>query len=174
MDIVKEVWKDVPNYEGIYQVSNLGRVKSLYRVIERKNNKKYTVKGKMLSPGLNTQGYEIVVLKDCGHSSTKRVHQLVAMAFLNHTPCGYDIVVDHIDNNPRNNCTENLQLISQRENASKDRRSKSGVVGVYWYDKLNKWVARITIKNKQKHLGYFKCIKDAEKAYKVELNRLNK
>jgi len=116
-----EIFKDIPGYEGIYQVSDLGRVKSL------KFNKE-----KILKPGVNNHGYYTVVLCK-GKRKTINVHQLVAMAFLNHEPCGYNgLIVDHKDNNPLNNRLSNLQLISQRENTSKDKKGSSKYTGVSW------------------------------------------
>ena len=99
----KEIWKDIPGYEGYYQVSSLGRVKSLERVVGHTRHGEYTLKGKIRKLSLNTQGYLIVRLSNGGIVKTIKVHKLVAMAFLNHEPCGYKEVVDHIDNNTQNN-----------------------------------------------------------------------
>jgi ribosomal protein L15E len=72
------------------------------------------------------------------------------MAFLNHTPCGYKIVVDHIDNNIKtDNRLENLQLITQRENVSKDiKNTSSKYIGVCWHKKAKKWRSSIQINGK--------------------------
>lgn len=113
MDIIKEIYKDIPNYKGLYQVSNLGKIKSLG------NNK--LKKEKILKNRLSSSGYLHVYLSKNKEGKNFKVHQLIAMAFLNHIPNGHKIVVDHIDNNPLNNYVENLQLISQRENTSKRR-----------------------------------------------------
>ena len=118
---MKEIWKDIEGYEGLYQVSDLGRVKSLKFGKERilKQNQTY-------------KGYLVVTLSENGKTKTRNVHVLVAMAFLDHKPDGTQkVVVDHIDNNKNNNTLDNMQLISHRENVSKDRYNETGYTGVY-------------------------------------------
>ena len=109
-----EIWRDVINYKGIYQVSNLGRVKSLKR--------KGCLNDRILKPKPTSRGYLKVTLCINNEIKYKTVHQLVAEAFLNHTPCGMALVVDHIDNDKLNNCVNNLQVITQRENSYKNNR----------------------------------------------------
>ena len=168
----KEIWKDIPGYEGYYQVSSLGRVKSLERVVGHTRHGEYTLKGKIRKLSLNTQGYLIVRLSNGGIVKTIKVHKLVAMAFLNHEPCGYKEVVDHIDNNTQNNRLDNLQLITNRENTSKDRSGySSSYIGVSWYKPYKKWRASIHVDNKKKHLGYFTDEYDAHLAYQNELKK---
>src|SRR5699024_6415145 len=77
----KEIWKDIPNYEGYYQASNLGRVKSLDRAITRKSGAGKLLKGKILNPTMNN-GYKQVRLAMKGRKRTFRFSQLVAMAFI--------------------------------------------------------------------------------------------
>jgi len=153
----KEIWKDVKNYEGHYQVSNLGNVKSLKCGRE-----------KILKPSLANTGYYRV----CLTSGVVFIHKLVAISFLNHNPNGHQLVVDHIDNNPLNNKLENLQLISHRENCIKDRKSKY-LTGVSKVSKSNKFRARIVINGKQKYLGCFTNELEASNAYQKELKKVN-
>lgn len=148
----EEIWKELPGYEGFYEVSNLGRVKSF---------KRYK-KGKVLNLSKNDSGYLRVGLRKNNKCKTKKVHQLVAIAFLNHTPCGYKIVIDHIDNDPLNNRLDNLQLITQRENSSKDRSTE--VTGVR--KQGENFIARIKINGKLLHLGMFPNIEEASLYYK--------
>ena len=155
-----EVFKDIPNYEGLYQVSNLGNVKSL-------------VKGIILKP-YKSKKYYSVSLSLNGVYKTKNIHQLVAYAFLSYSNKPFGYVVDHIDNNPYNNRLENLQVISQRENLSKDRVSKSGYTGVHWNNTAKKWSSRINVNGKKKFLGYFNESKEASKVYQRELSLINK
>ena len=170
----KEIWKDIPGYEGLYQVSNLGNVKSLDREVIRKDGRVYFFEGKILKKNKGTKGYLCVNLYKKSKKHFK-IHKLVAMAFLNHTPCGYKIVVDHINNINTDNRVENLQLTSNRENASKDRNNTSSkYTGVSWSKSKNKWRSYITINNKLKHLGYFKDEELAKLAYIKELEILNK
>lgn len=103
-----EVWKDIKGYEGFYQVSNLGRVKSNYN----KKDNELTIK----KTYVNDHGYEIVNLYN--HISKKgykcRVHRLVAEAF-NKNEHGYN-VVNHIDGNKLNNNSNNLEYCSVSDN----------------------------------------------------------
>jgi len=158
-----EIFKDIPGYEGIYQVSNLGRVKSL------KFNRE-----KILKPGIDKKGYLHVVLYNEGKQKTKRLHQLVAMAFLDYTPDGTTkIVTDHIDNDRLNNRLSNLQLISNRHNCSKDRKGgTSKRIGVNWHKASNKWISRIKINGKQIFLGYFDLEEEASEYYQDALKSI--
>ena len=159
---MEEVFKDIPGYEGIYQVSNLGRVKSF-----RFN------KEKILKPTVGSHGYYTVGLCK-GKRKTISVHQLVAMTFLNHKPDGTTkVVVDHIDNNPLNNRLYNLQLVTNRENTSKDKKGSSKYRGVSWAKERNKWISSITINGKKKTLGYFNCELAASDAYQKKLAEIN-
>jgi hypothetical protein len=94
---------------------------------------------------------------------------LVAMAFLNHKPCGHKLVVDHIDNNPLNDRLYNLQVITHRQNCSKDKKGTSKYTGVTWEKRINKWKAHIRINSKLKYLGYFTDELKAANAYKKAL-----
>ena len=166
-----EEFRDIPGYEGLYQVSNIGTVKSLARTIIRSNGRKQSYKERILKPGFVVRKYLTVMLCNAGKDKNYYVHQLVAMAFLNHTPNRYiGLVVDHIDNDSLNNNLENLQLISARENCSKDRTGgASQYVGVSWNKRNKKWVARMRINGKLKHLGYFTCELEASEAYQKTL-----
>jgi len=115
-----EIWKDVLNYEGLYQVSNLGRVKSLKRKVRHFSGERLVLE-RILKGGVNDKGYILVNLGKKGTKKVFAVHKLVAIAFLNHKPCGYKLVVDHIDNNKLNNKLENLQIITQQENVLKSK-----------------------------------------------------
>lgn len=92
---MNEIWKDIGGYEGLYQVSNLGRVKRIYANRERIVN------------GTIYFGYRYVVLSKDGVKVSKRVHRLVAEAFLPN-PNNYE-VVHHRDQNRQNNCVDNLE-----------------------------------------------------------------
>lgn len=159
-----EVWKDIPEYEGLYQVSNLGNVRSL--------NYNKTGKANIMKTPVNSRGYARVNLSLYKKPKVSKVHSLVARAFLKHKPCGMKIVVDHIDNNPLNNNLYNLQLITQRENCSKDKKGTSKYTGVSWSKSHNRWVARIRINGVQKNLGIFTDEKEAAQVYQNELNKI--
>ena len=97
----EEIWKDVPGYESLYQVSSLGRVKSLQRYVNN-NGGKQLLKERLLKFGLSKGYYNVVLYKNKKNKNIK-VHKLVAMAFLNHKPNGYELVIDHINNNKLDN-----------------------------------------------------------------------
>lgn len=106
---MKEIWKDVEGYEGFYQVSNLGRVRSLDRYV---NGNHITcdfqfAKGKMLKLKNNRLGYPTVMLRKNGTFKTVLVHRLVAKAFIpnpNNLP-----YINHKDENPTNSAVTNLE-----------------------------------------------------------------
>jgi len=164
-----EVWKDIPEYEGLYQVSNLGNVKSLDRV----SSKGRKVKGKVLKGAICGSPYFRVGLYKDNKMKLKNIHQLVAIAFLKHTPCGHKLVVNHIDINPKNNNLYNLEVITQRENSNKKHiKSSSKYVGVCWDKNRQKWKSAITIDGKTKYLGVFTDEKEAAQVYQNELNKI--
>jgi len=168
---MKETWKDIPGYEGLYQVSDLGRIKSLPK---KTIDKRRFLKERVLSNSINGRGRECVTLRLNGERKTYGVHQLVAMAFMGHKPCGYNMVVDHIDNNHLNNRLDNLQLITQRENSSKDKVGyTSKYTGVHWFKLTKKWRASIRIDGKRKDLGFFNDEYDAHLAYQNELAKIS-
>lgn len=163
-----EIYKSVLGYEGIYEVSNLGNVKSLSRTILVQGKNPYITKERILKPGINTKGYYVVVLCN-GNQKTRKVHQLVAEAFLNHVPCGMKLVVDHKDGNKLNNEESNLQILTNRQNLSKGTPNKtSKYIGVH-LSKHGTYRASIQINGKDMALGSFKTEEEARDAY---LNKL--
>jgi hypothetical protein len=152
-----EVWKSIQNYEGLYEVSNLGNVKSLPKEQRCANGYRIT-KEKILKKSVDGRGYFNVVFYKNGIPKTITVHKLVAITFLNHKTDGtLKLVIDHINANRLDNRIENLQIISQRENASKDRVGSSKYTGVCWNKVAKKWMSQIKINGKLKYLGLFKC-----------------
>jgi hypothetical protein len=172
-----EIWKDIPNYEGYYQASNLGNIRSLDRLdrLDSLGRLGRERKGMVLKKTLSNRGYYGVSLSKKGKNISHRIHVLVASVFLEHTPCGHEVVVDHIDNDKLNNRVNNLQLITQRQNSSKDRKGGSSkYVGVFWYKASKKWESMIGYKGKQIYLGRFKNELDAAASYNLALERVNK
>ena len=169
-----EIWKDIKGYEGHYQVSNLGRVKSLDRIVNRsgvRNN--MILKGKLKKQSSHYKGYKLVQLKVDGLFKTYKVHQLVAMSFLGHTPTGMSSIIDHIDNDKTNNIVSNLRIISNRENTSKGKllKNKSSKYTGVSFNK-GKWTSFIQIDKKNKYLGRFITEEEAYLAYKQELKKI--
>lgn len=114
----KEIWKDVVGYEEIYQVSNLGRVRSLDRHVRYKQSLKF-VEGKMLSLWKNNKGYERVTLCKNGKCTHFLVSRLVAQSYLPKIDGKYE--VNHIDYNPLNNVASNLEWCTRVENYNHSR-----------------------------------------------------
>jgi hypothetical protein len=168
----EEIWKDVPSFEGMYQVSNLGRVKSLAREVLRGGKYLFISKEIILKIALSGDGYYTAGLSRNNKTYTKKVHHLMAISFLNHTPCGHKIVIDHINNDPLDNRLENLQLISNRENLSKDKSGLSKYTGLSWKDKNKKWQASIRIDGKKVYLGLFKTELEAHEVYQNKLKEI--
>lgn len=163
---MKEIWKDVLGYEGLYQVNEYGSVKSLSRTIT-KGNITYVTKDRILKQSVDSVGYPYVNLSDYKKQKTFRVHQLVAIAFLNHTPDKHKgLVIDHIDGDKLNNMTTNLQLITNKKNTSKDRKNKtSKFTGVYLSKQSNKWISQFKKNGITKYLGTFEIEEEARDAY---------
>lgn len=114
MDSVNEIWRDVPDYEGYYQVSNLGRVRSLSRIVKSRNSTMKPISGKLLKPRYCKNGYYYVCFYL--HRSPKNIaiHSLVASTFLGVRPKGFD--VNHIDGDKANNSLVNLEYVSRSQN----------------------------------------------------------
>ena len=157
-----EIYKNAIGYEGIYQVSNLGNVKSL----------RYD-KEKVLKLSKNLGGYLTVNLYFNCIMKTRTVHQLVAEAFLNHKPSKYELVINHRDFNRSNNDVNNLEIVTTRENGNqKHLKSSSQYTGVSWDKNRNKWSSQIVINKKLKFLGRFNNELDASGAYQKALRDL--
>ena len=168
---MEEVWKDIPNYEGLYQVSNLGRVKSLPKQVKRKYI--VTTKERILVNNLSGCGYYHVGLSNGVNYKLFRVNVLVAMAFLNYIPNGRKNVVDHINNIKTDNRVDNLQIISHRLNCTKDKiNKKSNLVGAHWNCFHNKWQSCIKIDGKNIFIGRYKTEKEAHLAYINKLKEI--
>ncbi len=167
----EEIWKDVPGYEELYQVSNLGRVRSLDRVTQGVDGITRFYNGRVLKHYLS-KGYLRHALSINGIAQTYQVHQLVAKAFLNHKPNGLNLVVDHINNIKTDNRLENLQVVTNRHNSTKDLKGSSKFPGVSWDNRVKKWKARIFINGKTAHLGRFTDENDAALAYQNALKEL--
>ena len=154
----QENWTKVKGHGDSYLISDLGRVKSLKYSRER-----------ILKSAPTKMGYHQVVLHKNGITKSCYIHRLVLGCFVG-IPKG--LVVDHIDNNKTNNKLSNLQSISPRENANKDRKGGSSEHrGVSWDKYQNKWLSRIQINGKNKQLGYFNIEEDARDAYLKALNK---
>jgi hypothetical protein len=150
-----ENWKDIPGYEGYYQVSDLGRVKSLKKqMIKKRHNTEYiwNVKEKILKLSTDNKNYKNARLYKNGLGVLYKVHRLVMMSFFGKS----DLVVNHKDFNTSNNCLNNLEYITQKENCEH-----------YWENNQQ----TSSIKVYDKHTGKsYRSISQALKAYCYERN----
>ena len=161
---MEEQWKPVVGFEGLYEVSNLGRVKSLH--YDKERIIKLTIKRK----------YVIVVLVKNGKQKNLQVHRLVLIAFIGEPKVGQEC--DHIDRNSINNRLDNLRWATRAENCSnRNGYGKCKLKGVSIYDKYQKRkngtfskseciISQIYIKKERFHLGYYKTEEEAHEAYK--------
>ena len=106
---MKEIWKDIKDYEGLYQVSNLGRVKRI-------------TTGRVLKPLKHANGYLMVKLSKNSIVYTKTVHRLVAEAFIPNPE--HKSEINHIDENKTNNNVSNLEWMTRKENINHGTRTE--------------------------------------------------
>ena len=111
----KEIWRDVVGFEGLYQISNLGRIKSLPRLTNFGNRKKH-IKEMFLSVAKGKRGYLVVVLTKQGRHYTRPIHRMIAEAFIPN-PENYPYI-DHIDTNKHNNAIFNLRWCTAKGNSN--------------------------------------------------------
>lgn len=114
-----EIWKDIKGYEGLYQISNLGRIKSSDRELCNSRGV-YVRQGRVLKNGKNQYGYFQVSLYKDGKRVNKQVHKLIAIAFIPNTN-NYKII-NHIDGNRQNNNINNLEWCTQKHNVKEAYR----------------------------------------------------
>lgn len=115
--MVNEIWKDIKGFEGLYQVSNLGRIKSCQRVVYHPNHRftKYsTMPERIMKPKLTKFGYYYIYLSKDDKKTGVLVHRLVALAFLPEVE-GKNFI-DHLDGVKTNNCVDNLEWVTIAEN----------------------------------------------------------
>lgn len=164
-DMEEEIWKDIKGYDGYYQISSLGRLKSISRIIETRKGVYSNLKDKIKIPILTKQGYFRYKLSNKNKSVFFLVHRLVASAFIeniNNYP-----QVNHIDHNKINNKILNLEWVSIRENNCHKQLNKnlsSKYIGVCFNKNKKKWESRIFILGKTIHLGVYNT---EEEAYNV-------
>ena len=138
-----EKWKFIAGYTGLYSISNTGRVIN-YQT------------GKELKPAVNHKGYLIAQLSIKGQRKNKRIHRLVAEAFIPNPDNLPE--VDHIDNNKQNNNVDNLRWVTgscNTRNREVCMRATSKYNGVRFNESSGKYLACVQVEGKSKHLGTF-------------------
>ncbi len=110
----QEIWKDIPGFEGSYQASSFGQVRSLDRIVPKNTGYTRFAKGRILQPGATTTGYKYVRLSTLGTAQNFLVHYIVMLTFAGPRPNGYEI--NHKDGHKANNRLENLEYVTTSEN----------------------------------------------------------
>lgn len=152
---MKEIWKPIPNYEGMYEASDMGRIRSVSRIVKRNGGTNKTLSGRVLVTSTQGNGYKCVTLSQNGCVRTYRVHRLVAITFIPN-PKGLP-EVNHINENKADNSVSNLEWIThignikhgtQIERSHKHRDCKGANNGMFGrkgkLSPVSKRVAQIT------------------------------
>lgn len=164
-----EIWKDINDYVGFYQVSNLGRVKSLKREVE-KNNRIFTLKEIIKSTPIGKRGYFVVSLFKGSKGKTFTLHRLIANAFIPNEENKSQ--VNHINGNKLDNNIQNLEWVSNRENSCHQIKQKfmtSKYTGVSYFKRDNKWRSGIQVNGISIRFGMFDTEEEAyQKRYDYE------
>ena len=155
-----EVWKDIRGYEGLYQVSNKGRVKSLMRLVKY-GGKQHTVPDKMKALSVKDNEYLFVNLWKGNKAKNKYVHRLVAQAFL--SDYTESLMVNHKDMNRKDNKLTNLEMVTNKYNQNHAQRFKGKKRGAYKGHKGYRAV--ITINGKVHHIGSYETKEEAYNAF---------
>jgi hypothetical protein len=127
MDQSLERWRPVVGYEGLYEVSDLGRVRSLDRVSLLQGKYKRFAKGRVLKPIPNSKGYHLVTLSKDGIQKTPSVHQLVLQAFVG--PCPEGQLVRHGPGGKDDNRLSNLSYGTPKQNMADRLRDGTAIYG---------------------------------------------
>lgn len=109
-----EIWKDIPEYEGYYQASNLGRIRSVDRISIMKDGRSRKRQGCIIKSELNNSGYKLVHLYIDGKRSAVLVHRMIALTFIENKD--NKAYVNHVDCNKQNNELYNLEWCTGFEN----------------------------------------------------------
>ena len=171
----EEIWRDIPNYEGMYQVSSLGRIMSIPRVVPCNTGTNVTTR-RILKPSTNRFGYQFVAISKCGVLKTFKLHRLVAVSFFENVENSIKCQVNHINGDKTDNRLVNLEIVSPRENVAayhllKNKDKK--YTGVSKRKDCDKWLAKATIGKKQYYLGLHNTEEDAYTAYKLFLKNIS-
>ena len=153
---MSEIWKPIKGYEGIYEVSSYGRVRSLARMRIDKKGRRKPIPEKMLKMH-DRKGYDSVTLQDMGRKAIMSVHRLVAMAFIpnpDNLP-----VINHRDENPKNNQVSNLEWCD----ISYNTRYGTGVERAQAKHVYHRKAVEQLTKDGQ-HVATFKGVKEAARA----------
>ena len=120
---MQEVWLPVRGYEGLYEISDHGRVRSVARVVPHRLKGKKTIPSRILKQGKGSHGYFTVSLWQGNKGRSYCVHTLVANAFIGETD-GHRLLVNHLDYDRTNNAVGNLEITTHGENMAHGYRAR--------------------------------------------------
>lgn len=124
----QEIWKPIKGWEGFYEISNFGRIKSLERWYYSKGGRHIHINERILKACCDSKGYPFVLLSKDNKAQTNYIHRLVAEHFIpnpNNKP-----EIDHIDTNPLNFSIENLRWCTRKENCNNPTTIKNRIISV--------------------------------------------
>lgn len=150
--------KPVVGFEGVYEVTDDGRVWSAPRVVRQRDGLERPLLGRWLKPQKHSAGYGSVFLRREGNTYQRFVHHLVAEMFIGPRPLGLNI--DHIDRNKSNNRVSNLRYVKQSVNVHNQEAR-----GCYWDKRVERWYAQIHTGRKHHSLGGYDTEEEARAAY---------
>lgn len=173
---MSEIWKDIEGYEGFYQVSDMGRVKSLARMSKNKNGRPLPIRERILSIRTNEGKHIKVTLSNESYTKDFLVHILVARHFISNPNDRQ--MINHIDHDPTNNNDWNLEWTTMRENVthgllrrgSRKKTSKYPGVSITKINTNKKWRATVYSNGRHNFIGNFYTEEEAHEAYKKYLD----
>lgn len=167
-----EMWEPIIGYEGLYEISDLGRVKALKRDIVRKDGQILPKSELILKPKLQSSGYPMVGIWRESRLKNAIIHLFVWDHFGSGERNKRTIQVDHVNHDKSLCWIKNLQLLTARENTIKQystKKTKRNFTGVTRDERPSvknpRWIASISINGKEKCLGYYKNELEASQAY---------
>lgn len=173
MNNENEMWKDIPGYESLYKINNIGIVKSLERFVNN-GHKDILKKEKIRKNHKNKDGYLFIRLSKNGITKGYSVHRLVAQAFIPN-PNNYP-EINHIDGNKLNNAISNLEWCNRTKNVRHSFElglNKGGMYGKYGKNHhSSKKVAQYDLNNN--FISSFESATDSSQRTKVDLSSISK
>lgn len=153
-----DVWRPVPDYEGLYEASHLGEIRSIDRVVVSKSGIPRKLTGRVLAQRYDKDGYLYTDLPKNGKLRTRKAHRLVIAAFRGKE----HLQVDHINNKKDDNRLGNLQYVTHRENNFKSAARKEDFYLSY-DKKRDAWSVLIKNKGKRAYVGYSRDKEEAKR-----------
>lgn len=160
-----ENWKDIPDYEGMYQVSDLGRVRGLERTVNSYGGGKMDKPAKIITPKRCKLGYLRARLCKNGVDKTYAIHRLVLATFT----YASELKVDHLDMVKSNNRLSNLEYVTQRENVRRGIVATRKLLGSR---RKSQYLTLISVNGKSYNVGSFNTQEESNARYNEVYNNL--